>query len=1159
MDNWYEERYMLNYNFVTRLALGLCSQTDEQMEANVYFLLEQTLKRIIEEDERLTRRRERSNLFEGCPNYFQPYDCCSSSGSVTRVSELLTEHTWSDDSHELVRTEAKRFLVDRDPVALRKLTDLSSLKNDDVPLFIAIRENFKGKINKVMGGDPAEVKRKFISKTKEVLAVDSSSECSEELFLAEEENHDGARVTAESPDIDADVQQGFEKYTVLFKTPIPNLYNYQELAFILWLNGTKMKYVKPKRTAKAALYEESKLDHTAQLTCLCGITGSGNGEESKPCPGCDFDWMKFDHQRRYQKHDTHTYDSHAASTEDTKHEKSSFVVLPFKPRQKKYTRARAHRYEVPMNDIFVDEEDADALFRKKFNIYLTKLINDSNQPGETIGPNELSNRIRGDVHHNTKIPDRSAFLYEVTDDDMPDSKITHEMNHIVDMQKVFIRTTKGRFKRELQEAIKQADVGSSESERALHALDYETEIRKTIPGIYTGCKHSLDRMSWTNFIGNDILKEHGYTIHANREPFTYIACRDIETLEEFGFTLPPETLAFAFNNFDRNKHDVFEIVAIYKGIIGQFPDAKLMALKKYIQPVERNICQGLRFCGLRTLNISKQCEELIVQMNTLAIMEILMLEVETSIKQTLNTIGRLNFYRLPCLKAYCVKDFFNTAFKNCVHTQRRLTKLYKLIPKKLLKMETLLYQKRTGKCEYMITYYRCVEKTLFRKLVSMIKSNLFIFRKFVLGELKARFYVVASIIEPSVLVSPELKTIQLHLQNLAEKIIRYQQQMPRWFDGTCAKVPKLKKRGKDKNTHWYSCGEDLLGSVEVVEELQLAHECISYVLDTVDAYIFNWGRFEHLWVEDIEDVFIKFSLDKPTIQEYFDVFNFYHEIIVEIYKMPDQVDIFCVRVKIKDIKKKVLMYALGWRGMAKTYLSDDVMAESHSLFLKMSNIFDTMMAKVTSFNVMKDVLKTAYNIGNLEIRSAIFENTIHAKHEIAKLWIPQHLFDEDQVYKILKENVKQICTLAKYKTELLQPYLAKVTPRIECIQCSMNGLTSDLKRSQTDFVKFFSTASKEHPIGHSLKQQLHSLLEEVRDLQVYSPWSVVSIVADHLQESVKVLELLRLIYPKLSANRLMTSKKIHDVLGFTPHIQQEKKEESLDTLLKALREREARP
>ncbi|KAF6204319.1 hypothetical protein GE061_002660 [Apolygus lucorum] len=1156
LDNWYTERYMLNYNFVTRLALGMCVQNDEKLEASVYFLLEQILKRFIEEDDKIVCRREKSKVYEGCP-FFLPYDCCSSSGSVTRISELLTEKSWSRNSDD-PEAEVNHFLVDRNPKLMKTIVDLNYVKTDDVPLFIAIREQFKQKVFAVAGGDPNEWKRKFKQKTAEVLAVDEDSECEENFPLPELEDY---HVAKEQENKEIVEMEDLEKYKVLFKTPVDNLYNYKEIAFVLWLNGTKMKYIKPSKPKDANVAKNGSVEYQnfnkvndLKYVCDCGRPG---GAVTPRCPECDFDWLNFDPQRwKVLKAEESATRRLSADNYDITSSRATPQDCKINKRRKIFRRGNIDKYDNPMNDIFVDEETADSQFRKKFNIYLAKLINESSQPGETIGPNEISARIRGDVMVDGKRDKNlSSFIYEVTDDDMPEQKINNEINYILEVQRNFSKTTKGRFKKELQEAIRQADFGSSGSEKVMQALDYEDEIRKTIPGIYTGCKHSLSRMNWVNFIGGDILKEHGYTIQANREPFTYVACRDIETLEEFGFMLPSETLAFAFNNFDRNKHDIFEIVTMYKGIIGQFSNAKLMALKKYIRPVERNICQGLTFCGLRTLNITKQCRELIVQMNTLTIVEILMAEVEGSIKSTLDTIGRLNFFRMPCGKSYSVKEFFNTLNKNVSHTQSRLRRLYKLIPQKLWKLETLLFQQRTGKCEYMITYYRCVEKTLFRKMVTMVKANYEIFRRFVMGELKARFYVNASIVEPSVCCVPELKVVNQQLQSVVDKIIRYQHKLPRWFDGTCAKVPHLKRKGKTKNTHSYSFAEDMLGSEEVVESLQETYECINYVLDAVDQYIYKWTRFDHLWTEDMEDVFVKFALDKPPLQDFFEVFNFYHQIIVELYRMPDQVDIFCVRVKIKEMKKKALLYALGWRSWTKRMVSEAIVTESKNMYLVLLDLFEELAMKVASFRSMKHLLKTAYLFGNLELSVEILLNSITAKNLMIHLWMPTHMYEESAIIGLIKDNLKQLKYLVLYRRELVMPYLYKITPRYECVQCSPTGTITDITKAQNEFPKFYTGALKESNFGQSLRTLLINLIDEVESLTFDAcPWGVVELTLEQMRYGLKVIDWLKRLHPKLNFNKLMTTKKILEYLNMQKHAVDDKLEgSSLDTMLKALK------
>ncbi|CAB0012154.1 unnamed protein product [Nesidiocoris tenuis] len=1150
LDNWYAERFLLNYNFVKKLALGLCTQNDEQQEANVYFLLESILKRCLEKDDKTSHSREKLQLMDGIA-WYQPYDCCSSSGSVTEISELLTDETWSDNDDRTCK-ESLKFLVDRDPENFEKLTRMEenlAIQDEDRDILIAVGGKMKQRINDLIGGDLAEIKKKFTQKTEEICEAEEDSE-GNELFDMPEIFDRRGRCKKVSPPISSEIDE-LQKYKILFKTPTDKLYNYKEMAFVLWLNSIKMKYVKPKKAKNQVSQGQNMLTASeSQIQCSCG---KGTEITTDKCPECDFDWTSFDPNmsKGHNKED----DSSAGDDSDASSVRGITTKMEAaRSRKRRFRREAIEKYEYPMNDVFVDHEEVDSRFRQKFNIYLTKLINESNQPGEMIGASEISGKVRGSVTVVGELEDKSATLAAITDDDMPEQKIDAEINRLSEMQKRFYGIDKRSFKKELNEAIRQADRGeSSGSEKALMVMDYDQEIKKVVPGIYTKCKHALDRISWKDFIGNDILFEHGYTINANREPFTATACRDIENLDELGFTLPPKVYSFAFNNFDSNKHRVNEIISLYKGIIGGLTEAKLMVLKPYIKPVETDICTKLRSCGLRSLNTANICKELIVMLNRLAILNIHVSEIENSIKTSLDTVGRLNFYRTPYKKSYSVKEFFSILNTNTSHTHRRLLKLYKLTRQKLIKMETLLYQQQTGKCEYMIEYYRSTEKMICSQLIKMVRANLFIFRKFLLGETKSRFHVVPSIVEPNIILTPDLVIVDQNLRLVADKIIRYLKMLPRWFDGTCAKVPFLKRKGGDgKNVHMYSFAEDVIGSVEVVEDLQLTYESISYVLDVVDDYVHSWSRFEHLWTEDIEEAYTKFASSKPSLEDFNDVFNFYHQIIVEMYKYPDHVDIYCIRVKIKDLKKKILMYALGWRAYVANVLNDSIKAEAQILFSVMQNYFDDLTRPVDSFEALKRVLKAAYTAHEVEVAADIVANSIAAKTSLAKLWMPPHLYVDTNLRKAIVSGMKQLKSLALYKRTLLTPYMDKITPRVRCIQCSTSGLATDHAKLVDNLPKTFASSMNEVPMACSLKNKILKLINELETIRDACHWRVVGLLLGQLVSAAKVIDWFSLLHPKPTLPKLQTVNQIHQLLGMEKP-QVETKEQSLEELLKLLK------
>uniref|UniRef100_A0A0A9WWX7 Replication origin-binding protein n=1 Tax=Lygus hesperus TaxID=30085 RepID=A0A0A9WWX7_LYGHE len=271
--------------------------------------------------------------------------------------------------------------------------------------------------------------------------------------------------------------------------------------------------------------------------------------------------------------------------------------------------------------------------------------------------------------------------------------------------------------------------------------------------------------------------------------------------------------------------------------------------------------------------------------------------------------------------------------------------------------------------------------------------------------------------------------------------------------------------------------------------------------------------------------------------------------------MPDQVDIFCVRIKIKDMKKKALLYALGWRSWTKRMVSEAIVTESKNMYLVLLDLFEELSMKVASFRSMKHLLKTAYLFGNLELSVDILLNSITAKNLMIQLWMPTHMYEESAIIGLIKANIKQLKYLVLYRRELVMPYLYKITPRYECVQCSPTGTIKDITKAQNEFPKFYSAALKEANFGQSLKALLTSLIDEVEALTFDScPWAVVDLTLEHMRFGLKVIEWLKRLHPKLTFNRLMTTKKILEYLNMQKQVPDEKADgNSLEAMLKALK------
>ncbi|KAF6216101.1 hypothetical protein GE061_000439 [Apolygus lucorum] len=494
--------------------------------------------------------------------------------------------------------------------------------------------------------------------------------------------------------------------------------------------------------------------------------------------------------------------------------------------------------------------------------------------------------------------------------------------------------------------------------------------------IYSGCRHDVKRFSWNEFMGTDILIEHGYSIQINYSEIYERAVHEIELFEELGYDIPEDLrhISIMKNTLHSNIEGVVRMVRKYTSVIESLKPTQVAALKCYIGDLEKTMYFGLTQYTWSSLNIPELCSSLF-----------------------LKYCDYRRDEAMSKVKKYC----------------REITLI-------LYKMECLLFSEMTGCSQYLLLYYIWAQKTLFDGLQSFVIRNLCKYEEFLLGTAKNYFSIEAGFDDKMIYLKPELPLITLELAYQAENIVGTTSALVRWREGTCHFAPQLKSAATG-SIHCYSFVEDLIHSREVRATLDHIYETISLVTEAVDQYMEKWARFRHLWIFDAEKSMKKFLSEEPTLAEYDEYFSCYQGIIEELKSSKPAANVYCVRIKVKALSQTILNVCLRWKSLMGEQLLVSSRQYATDMNKKTKVLHKQLTQSIISLETFQSVLQAINDCSSFEVEAELSLMEIHERHHLLRMWKVRITDEDNRMAFDIERTWQNLRQIAAYRTHLLAP------------------------------------------------------------------------------------------------------------------------------------------
>ncbi|BES91051.1 Dynein heavy chain, N-terminal region 2 [Nesidiocoris tenuis] len=557
-----------------------------------------------------------------------------------------------------------------------------------------------------------------------------------------------------------------------------------------------------------------------------------------------------------------------------------------------------------------------------------------------------------------------------------------------------------------------------------HLREKLHNIRRGLPKIYSGCRHDIKRFSWNEFMGSDVLMEHGYSVQINYSAAYEVAIREIELFEELGYEIPEDLrrISVVKDSLHADFEAAVKMIRIYSAVIKSLKPTQVAALKPYISNVEKTLYFGFTQYTWSSLNIAEFCESVMTESNTLEYLANQLRHMEASIESIVMDIIEVDSFQCPTSDVYSFQVFFKFSEYRRKEAVAYVKRLYHKLTRILYRMECLLFSEMTGSSEYLLLYYIWAENTMFNGLVAYAVRNLSKYEEFLLGIPKHKFCIEALFNDGTISVNPDLAQIAFQLSTQAENIVGTLSTLVRWQEGTCHFVPQLESSNSG-SIHRYSFVEDLVQCPEVKSALVHIYETVSVVVEHIDRYLEKWSKFSHLWTFDSEITMKQFLSQKPTLAEYDECFSFYHNTMEKLKSRKPAASIYCVRIMISKMTTKIHEIAYKW----KSIIGDQLLASSRALVVEMKQktqeLFEQLSQPIISLETFQKVLLAVNGCSAYQVEAEISLKEIYERHHLLRMWklkIPKS--DNLNAYDVEKSWHK-IRRIAAYRTYLLAPTL----------------------------------------------------------------------------------------------------------------------------------------
>ncbi|XP_039277456.1 dynein heavy chain 10, axonemal [Nilaparvata lugens] len=583
---------------------------------------------------------------------------------------------------------------------------------------------------------------------------------------------------------------------------------------------------------------------------------------------------------------------------------------------------------------------------------------------------------------------------------------------------------------------KQAEMGLG---GALLALKWVAKGRRTgaLPPLNKGNKDavktktaSVNKLAWSEFIGDSILIEMNLGIQVNfpREMIEIIA--ESELMETLGFRLPPAIHLVVIQK--ARLHDDVEAVHImvkaYNKLMEGLEAPQLLFMKEHIREVEKYLQPGFTRYNWASLNIKLYAKYALQKLKNATSLVVQMGDVTFNLEKRILSLSGYNMFQLvrPETKVLLKRtsriscqSFFKKMSDRRMESFSHMMTTHNKVGPMLKKLEGIVLQASTGKSPLMAFFYESSESQIFESFVKLVRLNVERFNSFLLGN-EALFMIDAVLSVSEVVTKPTVAQVHNMIRQCVIDFFERFKSIARWMDKTCLKCPSV-KASFTKEVYSYSYYEDLMSVSILVHSISNLQDTLLSLMTEAQNYVGRWRKFKSLWAVDKQKSADKFAAKEQSVIAYDEKLSYYSNIISDLNEMVSYHDIYCIRINISPLIKDLKRHAIEW----KNVLGEKLLENTRNMMLDrrkmLQDIGGELQLNVSNVDTFKKVLQAVQDVNKMVTDAELHFREVDERFHVLKVHkvkIPENDLD---LSSVMKEEWDRLFDEAIYRSYAMEP------------------------------------------------------------------------------------------------------------------------------------------
>ncbi|XP_061762564.1 dynein axonemal heavy chain 10-like [Nerophis ophidion] len=569
----------------------------------------------------------------------------------------------------------------------------------------------------------------------------------------------------------------------------------------------------------------------------------------------------------------------------------------------------------------------------------------------------------------------------------------------------------------------------------------------------------------------DVKGQRDRRYHVNFPPEIVTIISETKNLISMSFSVPEvaRNVTLQELNFLRYSEDLHKLANRYNSSVDSLSDAKITMLSHNIKRVETMLFPGCKRLNWNSLAIGDFINHGNPELSKFESTVSQIQNNETDIENKLQCIQVADLLKCPAPDKTdllpSVREFYECIDRERNKTVNLLKSKYADIGPVITKVEHLIMETNSGKCQSMSGYYTYWEHRVHDALVNMLLRNIKAFNTALMGTTPL-FRIDAILSPPRILLQPRINEINRLLMQCIRDCVDSTKEFVRWIHGTCVECPPQHVGADDLVT--FSFFDEIYNHPKINDSALALSQNIQQLLVSVEQCLSHWKQYQLLWEKDNTTVSEKFAAKNPSCAMYDQRLQLYASINQKVLLEPLSKNVHVIQLNLEPLGRTVQEIAESWIHSLGSLLNKSAKEELLNLKEELMLLFEKLQQSPDTFENLKNVLGTISDIRDMSLNVKLSITDIQEKYRTLAMYKVQVGEDE----KELMENINQIWNDLFAESRRVDRSLTNVKISFKA---TTKGMTEEFQQNLSVFVNSFNTEGP-GAVGDDLDKGL-SLME----------------------------------------------------------------------------------